>query len=152
MARGFEDALEQHALTPDLFEAARTRLLYGERLRRAGNRSAARPHLRTAIEEFEHLGARLWAERARDELAATGETARRRDPTTLDELTPRELQISLLLAAGKTTREAAAAVFLSPKTVEYHLRHVYQKLGIHSREELAGALAPISLRETGVSG
>jgi DNA-binding CsgD family transcriptional regulator len=69
-----------------------------------------------------------------------GETLRRRDPTTIDELTPQELQIALLLAAGKTTREAAAALFLSPKTIEYHLRHVYQKLAINSREELAQAL------------
>ncbi len=79
-------------------------------------------------------------ERARAELAATGETVRRRDPSTLDELTPQELQIALLLAGGKTTREAAAALFLSPKTIEYHLRHVYMKLGIHSREELARSL------------
>src|SRR5204862_39578 len=74
------------------------------------------------------------------ELAATGETARRRDPSTLDELTPQELQIARLLADGHTTREAAAAIFLSPKTVEYHLRHVYRKLRINSREELAAAL------------
>ena len=65
---------------------------------------------------------------------------RRRDPSTIDELTAQELQISLLLAGGRTTREAAAALFLSPKTIEYHLRHVYQKLGIHSREQLARAL------------
>ena len=77
------------------------------------------------------------ADQAEAELAATGETARRRDPSTLDDLTPQELQIARLLAGGKTTREAAAAIFVSPKTVEYHLRHVYQKLEIHSREELA---------------
>ena len=65
---------------------------------------------------------------------------RRRDPSTVDELTPQELQIALLLAGGRTTREAAATLFLSPKTIEYHLRHVYQKLDIHSREELARAL------------
>ena len=74
------------------------------------------------------------------ELAATGETARRRSPHTLDELTPQELQIALILAGGKTTREAAAALFLSPKTIEYHLRHVYRKLDIRSREELAEAM------------
>jgi DNA-binding CsgD family transcriptional regulator len=90
---------------------------------------------------FDRLGALPWAERARAELAATGETLRRRDPTTIDELTPQELQIALLLASGKTTREAAAALFLSPKTIEYHLRRVYLKLGIHSRTELAEALA-----------
>jgi DNA-binding CsgD family transcriptional regulator len=100
----------------------------------------ARDQLRAAAATFERLGARRWADRARAELQATGETLRRRDPATLDELTPQELQIALQLAAGKTTRETAAAMFLSPKTVEYHLRHVYQKLGIHSREELRQAL------------
>ena len=89
---------------------------------------------------FERLGARPWAEQARAELAATGETARRRDASTLDDLTPQELQIARLLAGGMTTREAAAAVFLSPKTVEYHLRHTYRKLGIRSRDALAEAL------------
>ena len=76
----------------------------------------------------------------RAELAASGETLRRRDPSTIDELTPQELQIALLLAGGKTTRETAAALFLSPKTIEYHLRHVYLKLGTHTREELRHAL------------
>ena len=136
-AAHFEQALRLHAQTPDAFEAARTRLAYGERLRRARNRVLAREQLRAAADAFERLDARPWADRARTELAATGETRRRRDPSTIDELTPQELQIALLLAGGKTTREAAAALFLSPKTVEYHLRHVYQKLGIHSRDELA---------------
>jgi len=89
---------------------------------------------------FDELRARPWGERARTELLATGERARRRDPTSLDELTPQELQIGMLLADGHTTREAAAKLFLSPKTVEYHLRNVYRKLGIHSREELAREL------------
>ena len=66
---------------------------------------------------------------------------RRRDPSTVDELTPQELQIALLLAGGRTTRETAATLFLSPKTIEYHLRHVYLKLDIHSRDELAQSLA-----------
>ena len=109
-------------------------------MRRARQRVRAREHLRAAYEAFDRLGAATWAETASAELAATGETARRRDVSTLDELTPQELQIALLLAHGKTTREAAAAVFLSPKTVEYHLRHVYRKLGIRSRDELAAAL------------
>ncbi len=100
----------------------------------------ARDQLRAAWETFDRLDARSWAERARTELAASGETLRRRDPTSTDELTPQELQIALLLASGKTTREAAAALFLSPKTIEYHLRHVYLKLDIHSREELAREL------------
>jgi DNA-binding CsgD family transcriptional regulator/predicted nucleic acid-binding protein len=140
-AEHFEQALRHHSQTPDAFELARTQLAYGERLRRARNRVLAREQLRSAVEAFERLDARPWAERARTELAATGETLRRRDPSTVDELTPQELQISLLLASGKTTRETAASLFLSPKTVEYHLRHVYQKLDIHSREELTRALA-----------
>ncbi len=109
----------------------------------------AREQLRAAVETFERLDARVWADRARAEMQATGETLRRRDTTTLDELTPQELQIALLLAGGKTTREAAAALFLSPKTIEYHLRHVYQKLEIHSRGELTRALSVhVALPET----
>ena len=137
----FDQAIRQHAQTPDAFEAARTRLAYGERLRRTRNRILAREQLRAALDIFEHLGAGPWADRASAELAATGETLRRRDPNTLDELTPQELQIALALAGGRTTRETAAALVLSPKTVEYHLRHVYLKLGIHSRDELARMLA-----------
>ncbi len=137
----FDQAIRQHAQTLDAFETARTRLAYGERLRRARNRVLAREQLRTALDIFEHLGAGPWADRANAELAATGETRIRRGPGTIDELTPQELQIALALAGGRTTRETAASMFLSPKTVEYHLRHVYQKLGIHSRDELARALA-----------
>lgn len=137
----FEQAMRLHAQTPDAFEAARTRLAYGERLRRARNRVLAREQLRAAADTFERLEAWPWADRARAELAATGETRRRRGPSTVGELTPQELQIALLLTAGRTTRETAAALFLSPKTVEYHLRHIYQKLGIHSRDELAQTLA-----------
>ena len=136
----FELALELHAATPDPFETARTRLAFGSYLRRARERSRARPELRAAIDVFDGLGAEPWATLAGAELAATGETARRRSPHTLDELTPQELQIALILAGGKTTREAAAALFLSPKTIEYHLRHVYRKLDIRSREELADVM------------
>jgi DNA-binding CsgD family transcriptional regulator len=130
-----------HDQTPDVFEAARTRLAYGARLRRAGKRVRAREELRAAIDAFDELGAEPWSNLARIELEATGETARRRDPSTLDQLTPQELQIAFLLAEGRTTREAAAAMFLSPKTIEYHLRHVYRKLGISSRAALAEAMA-----------
>ena len=101
----------------------------------------AREQLRAALDLFEHLGAGPWADRANAELAATGETRMRRGPGAIDELTPQELQVALALAGGRTTRETAASMFLSPKTVEYHLRHVYQKLNIHSRDELARALA-----------
>ncbi len=137
----FEQAIRLHEQTPDVFEAARTRLAYGERLRRARSRVLAREQLRAAADAFERLDARPWADRARTELAATGETRRRRERSTIDELTPQELQIALLLTEGKTTRETAAALFLSPKTVEYHLRHIYQKLDIHSRDKLAQTLA-----------
>jgi DNA-binding CsgD family transcriptional regulator len=137
----FEQALELHESTPDLFEAARTRLAFGAHLRRARKRVRAREQLRAALEAFERLGARPWADQAGAELAATGETARRRDASTMDELTPQELQIARLLADGRTTREAAAALFLSPKTIEYHLRNVYRKLGIGSRDELVESFA-----------
>jgi DNA-binding CsgD family transcriptional regulator len=148
----FEAALALHARTADVFARARTELAYGARLRRAGLRQRAREHLRSAIEAFDALAAAPWAELASRELAATGETARRRVAGGLGELTPQELQIAVLLAAGRTTREAAAALFLSPKTIEYHLRNVYRKLAVHSREELRQALetrhgAPVPQRD-----
>jgi DNA-binding CsgD family transcriptional regulator len=136
----FEEALQLHERTPDAFETARTRLAYGGCLRRARKRARAREELRAAAGIFQRLGAQPWVHQADAELAATGETARRRDVSTLDQLTPQELRIARLLADGMTTRETAAAIFVSPKTVEYHLGHVYRKLGIHSRDELAAAL------------
>jgi DNA-binding CsgD family transcriptional regulator len=136
----FAAALRAHGQTEDLFELAHTRLCLGERRRRDGRRVEAREELRAALEAFERLGAAPWARRARDELEASGERARRRDPSTVDELTPQELRIGLLLAEGATTREAAEALFLSPKTIEYHLRHVYLKLGINNRAALAQVL------------
>jgi DNA-binding CsgD family transcriptional regulator len=139
-AAHFETALRRHDQTPDAYETARTRLAYGQRLRRARDRKLAREQLRAAFDAFERLDAGPWTDRARAELQATGATLRRRTATTVDELTSQELQIALLLAAGKTTRQAATALFLSPKTIEYHLRHVYLKLDIHSREELARAI------------
>lgn len=134
----FEASLRFHERTLDDFETARTRLAYGARLRRARRRVDARPHLHAALETFENLRAARWAEVAAVELGATGETIKRRAPA--ETLTPQELQVSLLLAEGRTTREVAAALFLSPKTIEYHLRKVYTKLGIRSRAELAGRL------------
>jgi len=136
----FGEALDLHRHTLDHFEAARTRLAYGERLRRAGRRVDARAQLRPALTSFDRLGAACWAQRAATELTATGETVQRLEVGWRPALTPQELQVGALLAEGRTTREAAAALFLSPKTVEYHLRKVYIKLGIHSREELAAAL------------
>jgi len=136
----FEEALRVHAHTPDVFETARTQLAYGARLRRERRRVRAREQLREAVAAFDRLGPSPWGEAAGAELAATGETARRRDPSTLGQLTPQELQIAILLSGGRTTREAAAALFLSPKTIEYHLRSVYRKLGINSRDALARAV------------
>ena len=145
--RCFESALRLHATTPDQFETARTRLAYGEWLRRAARRVDARAQVRPALDDFEHLGATRWAEHAAAELAATGETVHRRGADPRGSLTPQELQVSLLLVEGRTTRETAAALFLSPKTIEYHLRKVYTKLGIGSRAELADVLSVQSSRD-----
>jgi DNA-binding CsgD family transcriptional regulator len=141
--RWFTAALAGHERSLDLYETARTRLAYGSRLRRARRRVDARSHLRASLEAFEVLGARPWADAAAQELRATGETARRRRDGDAAGLTPQERQIAVMLAEGRTTRQAAAALFLSPKTVEYHLRNVYLKLGISSREQLARSLPEI---------
>jgi DNA-binding CsgD family transcriptional regulator len=133
----FAVALAQHERSDRPLERARTELCYGERLRRAGRRSDARAHLRSALGAFDRAGAVPWSERARAELRATGETARRRDPTAAERLTAQELQVALAVAAGRTNREAAAALFLSPKTIEYHLHNAYRKLGVRSRTQLA---------------
>jgi DNA-binding CsgD family transcriptional regulator len=145
----FGAALALHERETDVFERARTQLCFGERLRRTGRRADARTPLREALDAFEALGATPWAGRAAAELRATGETVRRRDPSTLDELTPQELRIAVMLGEGATTRQAAASLYLSPKTVEYHLRHVYMKLGVNSRAGLAGALRAGSLEPPG---
>jgi ATP/maltotriose-dependent transcriptional regulator MalT len=133
----FRRALELHGRTPTPFERARTQLCLGERLRRAKRRAEAREPLRAALTTFERLGAASWSERARTELAATGETARRRDPYAAEQLTPQELQVALVVARGATNKEAGAALFLSPKTIETHLGRVYRKLNVRSRTELA---------------
>ena len=130
-------ALDAHADSHRPFERARTELTYGEFLRRARRRVEAREHLRTALDVFEALGATLWAERAQLELRASGQTARKRDPSTRAELTPQELQIARFVAEGHTNREVAAQLFLSPRTIAFHLRNVYRKLGINSRTALA---------------
>jgi DNA-binding CsgD family transcriptional regulator len=119
------------------FDCARIHLLYGEHLRRGRRRADSRVHLRLALEIFEEAQAAPWAERARTELLATGETARKRDPSTIDQLTPQELQISRFVSQGLRNKEVAARLFLSPRTIDYHLRKVYVKLGITSRFELA---------------
>jgi DNA-binding CsgD family transcriptional regulator len=133
----FREALSQQRQHAQPFERARTELAYGEFLRRAQRRTEARVQLRAALATFEGLNTPLWAERARAELEATGITARKRDPSTLDTLTPQELRIAKLVAGGATNRDVANQLFLSPKTVEYHLRKVFLKLGVSSRIELA---------------
>ncbi len=133
----FLEALSHQRQHGEPFERARTELAYGESLRRAQRRTEARTQLRDALATFEGLNTPLWADRARAELQATGITARKRDPSTLDTLTPQELRIARLVGGGASNRDVAAQLFLSPKTVEYHLRKVFLKLGVSSRFELA---------------
>jgi len=135
----FEEALAHHRKSPRALERARTQLAYGERLRRDGERVRAREQLKAALEAFESSGAAAWAERARDELRATGEHIRS-DDRAREELTPQELQVALVVTEGATNKEAASRLFLSPKTIEFHLRNAYRKLGVRSRTELANAL------------
>ena len=140
MRATFEHALGMEACAVMPFERARTQLSFGERLRRARHRLEARDHLRAAWERFEQLGAAPWAERAKAELLATGETIRR-DARTPARLTPQEIQVALVVARGASNQEAAAALFLSQKTIEYHLSNIYRKTNIHSRTGLAAVAA-----------
>lgn len=123
------------------FEEARTSLIYGERLRRAGLRGEARAPLRVALCAFESLGAGSWAERTRAELRATGLRLGRPDVAVHGRLTPQELRVALVVAEGVTNREAAARLFLSEKTVEFHLSSAFRKLNVRTRTELARKLA-----------
>lgn len=119
------------------FERARTHLAYGEFLRRSRRRVDARERLRTALQSFQDLGAQPWAQRAELELRASGETARKRDASAGVTLTAQERQIASSVAQGLSNREVAAALFLSPRTIDFHLRNVFAKTGITSRTELA---------------
>ncbi|MEV6305465.1 AAA family ATPase [Actinoplanes sp. NPDC051861] len=139
--RHFTAALAAHRLGGRPFDTARTALLYGEILRRRRRRNDARVHLRAAHETFDRLGVPGWAELARTELRATGETARRRDPGTLRQLTPQEVLIVQIVGEGATNREVAAQLFLSPRTVDYHLRKVFTKLDVSSRADLIRLVA-----------
>ncbi len=133
----FREAIERLQRTSIRVQLARTHLLYGEWLRRERRRLDAREELRTAYELFKDFGVEAFAERARVELEATGERARRRTANTLDQLTPREAQIARLAAQGETNREIAARLFISASTVEYHLRKAFRKLDVKSRTQLA---------------
>jgi DNA-binding NarL/FixJ family response regulator len=137
----FDEALHWHEEASQPFPRARTQLAYGEWLRRANRRIDARVQLHAALETFEQLGAEPWAEQARAELRATGERVRARAGLRTTVLTAQELTIALTVARGATNKEAAAQLFLSPKTIEKRLGSVYTKLGLRSRTELAAALA-----------
>ncbi|HEX5088022.1 MAG TPA: AAA family ATPase [Nocardioides sp.] len=129
-------ALEWHASSPRVPARARTQLALGEHLRRSRRRTDARVPLREALDTFESLGATFWAERARQELRASGETARRGAEVVASALTAQEVQVAALVRQGLSNKDAAARLFISPRTVDFHLRNVYTKLGISSRTEL----------------
>jgi ATP/maltotriose-dependent transcriptional regulator MalT len=133
-------SLERLGRTRLRVEVARSRLLYGEWLRREGRRVDAREQLRIAHEQLAAIGAEGFAERARRELLATGEKVRKRTEDSRDELTPQEEHIARLAVAGHTNPEIGAELFLSPRTVEWHLRKVFTKLGVSSRRALRDAL------------
>jgi DNA-binding CsgD family transcriptional regulator len=134
------EALAWHARVDMPFERARTELVLGERLRRVRRRADARERLEAALRAFERLGAEPWAQRARTELRATGWRGEAHEATPVEELTPHELQVALLVAEGGTNREVGAALFLSAKTIEHHLSAIYRKLGLRSRAQLAAML------------
>jgi DNA-binding CsgD family transcriptional regulator len=139
----YRDAIERLGRTELRPELGRAHLLYGEWLRRGNRRVDARQQLRAAHDLFVAIGMEAFAERARGELQATGEKVRKRTVETRDELTPQERQIARLARDGLSNPEIGARLFLSPRTVEWHLHKVFSKLGIRSRRELAKAL-PVS--------
>ena len=136
----YREAIERFSRTRLRPELARAHLLYGEWLRREGRRVDAREQLRTAHHLFDAIGMEAFAERARRELLATGEKARKRSPGTRGELTPQEEQIARLARDGLSNPEIGAQLFVSARTVEWHLRNVFTKLGITTRRQLQAAL------------
>lgn len=137
----FGDALDLHARLSTPFETARTQLCFGERLRRARRLAEARVQLKAALTTFEYLGAAPWSERARHELSATRPKRMPAQDGAIALLTAHELQVAALVVRGATNREAATALFVSPKTIDYHLGNIYRKLEVRSRTELTRLLS-----------
>ena len=133
----YVEAIDRLGRTRIAVDLARAHLLYGEWLRRQRRRLDARKELRVAHELFSDFGMEAFAERARVELQATGEHARRRAVDTLDQLTPQEAQVARLVTQGHTNRDIAAQLFISPSTVEYHLCKAFRKLNVKTRTQLA---------------
>ena len=133
----FDASLTHHAAANRPYDRARVQLAYGEFLRRNQRRVDARAQLRAALETFEDLHSRPLAERAGQELRASGETARKRDPSTALNLTPMELKVAELVSQGLSNKDVAAQCWVSPRTVAFHLRNVFTKTGVTSRGELA---------------
>ena len=136
----YRESIERLAHSHGALELARSRLVYGEWLRRENRRTDARELLRSAHESFSSMGAEAFAERSRRELAATGETVRRITPDGRDALTPQEIQVARLARDGHTNPEIGAQLFISPRTVEYHLHKVFRKLDVTTRRELRDAI------------
>ncbi len=132
----YREALELLAGSPLVLHLARAHLRYGEWLRRTGRRRDARRHLRIAHEQLSDIGLEAFARRAANELRATGEVARSRSGHTYDRLTMQEMHIARQVAAGATTKEVAGRLFLSPRTIDAHLRNIFRKLDITSRRQL----------------
>jgi DNA-binding CsgD family transcriptional regulator len=136
----FAEALAWDDRRPMPFERARTQLAFGRRLNRGRRRAEARAQLRAALGGFDRLGAAPWAAQARDELRAAGgrlRTARAEDATALS---VQETRVAAAAARGRSTRDIAAELFLAPKTVEFHLRQIYRKLGVRTRVQMIHAL------------
>jgi DNA-binding CsgD family transcriptional regulator len=133
----FERAVGHYQRAARPYDLARAQLAFGEFLRRTNRRVDARTHLRAALETFADLGAAPLLDRATEELRASGETARKRDPSTLLDLTPMELKVARLVSTGLSNKDVAAQCWVSPRTVAFHLRNVFTKVGVSSRTELA---------------
>jgi DNA-binding CsgD family transcriptional regulator/tetratricopeptide (TPR) repeat protein len=138
--RLYDEAIQRLGKSRIVVELARAHLVYGEWLRRERRRTDARQHLRTAHDMFVAMGAEAFADRVARELQATGERARRRTPDTANQLTPQQSQVARLASAGHSNSEIAAQLFISPRTVEYHLRNVFLSLGVTGRGQLAKVL------------